>query len=208
MSSQVGHILDKLISDHIHPVLMRIGFKRKANTWNQANDTSTLVINLQSSQWNSDYAGSFTINLGVFVPQVYEICWSKNAPSFITEPQCLIRRRIGDLISEGDVKLDHWWSIETSTDTAYLGGQVVDVLIRQGVPFLSQFKSLSIVHDFLISNAKQNDVAPLKLIYIAIIKHLMGDQAGARRLLAINAVTDAEKAWLPLIEGVRNRLGF
>jgi hypothetical protein len=208
MSSQISHIIDKLISNHIHPVLKQAGFKRKANTWNQAGDISTLVINLQSSQWNSDYAGSFTINLGVFVPQIYKICWSKDVPSFITESQCVIRCRIGDLIGEGDVKVDHWWYIEPSTNIAHLGEQVADTLLRQGIPFLSQFSSLSIIHDFLTSNVRQNEVMPLKLIYIAIIKCLMGDQVNARHLLAIRAVTDAEKAWLPLIEGIRNRLGL
>ena len=65
--------LDK-IQNEIFEFLKPLGFKKKGRTFNrQTEDGIYQVINIQSGQVYSTAYGSFTINLGIMVKEIYEL---------------------------------------------------------------------------------------------------------------------------------------
>ena len=151
---------------------------------------------------------SFTINLGVFVPSVYRICWGVDAPSFVKESDCIVRIRLGALLNDAPKgkKRDHWWDSNNSTDMETVGREVAKVIATRGIAFLEQFDSLTAIHDFLIQDTGWEVRTPLGRIYLAIIKAQLGDLIGARQLIA-EFNTEKNRSWRERVSEVAGRLG-
>ncbi|MBB6682440.1 DUF4304 domain-containing protein [Aequorivita sp. 609] len=94
----------------IHTELKADGFKKKGRTHNKVLDNGIVqVINFQMGQFQFDNVieipglrenlyGQFTINLGVFVPELYEKIFNPKPKSFIQEFDCEIRTRLSQKI--------------------------------------------------------------------------------------------------------------
>jgi hypothetical protein len=90
----------------IHTELKADGFKKKGRTHNKVLDNGIVqVINFQMGQFQFDNVieipglienlyGQFTINIGVFVPELYEKIFDPKPKSFIQEFDCEIRTRL------------------------------------------------------------------------------------------------------------------
>ena len=221
MISKSGSVIDKLIRGYLHPVLKEKNFIRKERTWNRDARGFKDVIDVQASRWNEGESVSFTINLGVFVPSVYSICWGVDAPSFVKESDCIVRIRLGALLNDApkDKKRDHWWDSNSSTDFEVstsstpnpadmetVGREVAKVIATRGISFLEQFDSLTAIHDFLIQDTGWEVRTPLGRIYLAIIKAQLGDLMGARQLLA-ELNTEKNRSWRERVFEVAGRLG-
>jgi hypothetical protein len=62
--SQIEKIIERVVREHIHPLLKEREFRKQAKTFHKIGDESTLVVNVQASQSNEGLEGKFTINLG------------------------------------------------------------------------------------------------------------------------------------------------
>jgi hypothetical protein len=94
----------------IHTELKADGFKKKGRTHNKVLDNGIVqVINFQMGQFQFDNVieipglrenlyGQFTINIGVFVPELYEKIFDPKPKSFIQEFDCEIRTRLSQKI--------------------------------------------------------------------------------------------------------------
>jgi len=94
----------------IHKELKADGFKKKGRTHNKVLDNGIVqVINFQMGQFQFDNVieipglrenlyGQFTINIGVFVPELYEKIFDPKPKSFIQEYDCEIRTRLSQKI--------------------------------------------------------------------------------------------------------------
>jgi len=94
----------------IHAELKADGFKKKGRTHNKVLDNGIVqVINFQMGQFQFDNVieipglrknlyGQFTINIGVFVPELYEKIFAPKPKSFIQEFDCEIRTRLSQKI--------------------------------------------------------------------------------------------------------------
>ena len=106
---------DKIIKDGFHELLKPLGFKKKANNFYLQLDTIGQIINVQKSSFGNKDSISFTINTGIFVPKYWLAFYNfsdKGLPGFPTEPECLIRKRIGTIRNQHDT----WYDIKERTD--------------------------------------------------------------------------------------------
>ena len=125
--------------------LKALRFKVRVRTFNRLTDDGlTQVINLQSGPFpppgtvtipdlREDLYGRFTVNLGVYVPEVG--LYTLPARTFVTESYCCIRARLGHL---GPEQADLWWEIRSDAGTAH---DVSRRLQIYGMPFLERFGS-------------------------------------------------------------------
>lgn len=110
---------DKVIKDGFHEILKPLGFKKKANNFYLKLDTIGQIINIQKSVHGNKDSISFTINTGIFVPEYWLTYYNyndKGLPDYPTEPECLIRKRIGTLRNQHDT----WYEIKERTDEQQL----------------------------------------------------------------------------------------
>lgn len=110
---------DRIIKEGFHELLKPLGFKKKENNFYLQLDTIGQIINVQKSAWGTKDIISFTINTGIFVPEYWLAFYNfsdKGLPEYPTEPECLIRKRIGALRNQHDT----WYDIKEKTDENYL----------------------------------------------------------------------------------------
>src|SRR5262245_24798237 len=104
-------LLDDLIKLALVPALKADGYKKKARTFRCSRDRCVQVVQVQSSQASMRHDVRFTINLGVFFPEVHAIMMpfiqSPLGPDGPSQPQCQLRERLGTLLAGRD----HWWNL-------------------------------------------------------------------------------------------------
>ncbi|WP_273209750.1 DUF4304 domain-containing protein [Runella zeae] len=110
---------DRIIKNGFHEILKPLGFKKKANNFYLKLGNIGQIINVQKSQFGDKHSIRFTINTGIFVPEYWLAFYNysnKGLPDYPKEPECLIRKRIGDLRNQHDT----WYDIEEQTDEQQL----------------------------------------------------------------------------------------
>ncbi|MCD2425504.1 DUF4304 domain-containing protein [Niabella pedocola] len=130
----------KVIKEGFHELLKPLGFKKKANNFYLQLDGIGQIINIQKSAWgNKDNIG-FTINTGIFVPEYWLTFYnfsSKELPDYPTEPECLIRKRIGELRNQHDT----WYDIKERTDELQLIAEMRKNLTDFILPYFNKLNS-------------------------------------------------------------------
>lgn len=131
---------DKIIKDGFHEVLKALSFKKKANNFYLKLDTLGQIINVQKSAWGNKNNIDFTINTGIFVPEYWLAFYdfsNKGLPDYPTEPECLIRKRIGTLRNQHDT----WYHIKENTDEEQLIVEMRKNLTEFILPYLDRLNS-------------------------------------------------------------------
>jgi len=174
-------LLKELIRLYISPLLKREGFKKRGNTWNKEVNGVIHVVDIQSARPRVDGSESFTINIGVFVKELWQIFWATDLPKFVKEVNCYPRFRLGYLLSGFDTKSrDKWWDIESKDQIESVGSQLEMVFKEQYLPFLDKISSMSDVLD--ISNSTKPSM-PMEKLSHAILLNMVGDKAESDRLI-------------------------
>lgn len=145
------------VQGRIDADLAEIGFERQGRTYNrQLNGGLVQVISFQMGQYLSDELpapsrrparfGKFTVNLGIFMPEVDQV-WNyrryqrlAGMPPFLLESDCVIRGRLGILVPP---YVDRWWNLDGDIDA--IGADVWRLLRRYGCPFLEGLSSYEAV---------------------------------------------------------------
>jgi hypothetical protein len=123
--------LNALLKRFVEPRLVELGFEKSGRIFSAERSDVTWLIDLQSYH-RLDGCLEFTINGGVYVPEVFGT-YAGN-PDFDSRslPSCCVRARIGMLTEE---LRDHWWTLDaedTSGDAdtgAGVMGWIEDLLI-------------------------------------------------------------------------------
>lgn len=201
-------LLDGLIRGPLASFFKARGFTRRAGTWNRKRSGFVDVVNIQASRWNeSGKLEDLTINAGVLMPAVFELCWGKPAPAFVKEEDCTVRARIGDLLEEENgAQLDRWWRMTPETSAADLGVDLSSLLEANVLPFLERIESLRDLERALATRTGWQAGTPLNRLYLAITRSRLGDSSGAEAILRAFA-KEAGRAWLPRVREVSNRVG-
>jgi Domain of unknown function (DUF4304) len=177
------------IQGELRPFLKNHGFKARARTFNRATeDGLTQVVSIQmgaSDPPGTTYIpglrenlhGLFTVNLGVYVPEVARH-YSGEAKSWVQEYHCCVRARLGEASGE---EQDIWW--HARTDEAVID----DVRLRlelSGLPFLDRFSTRDrILAEWHDRSENMGAGSPPRLV-MAIILAERGQRGRARELLA------------------------
>jgi hypothetical protein len=130
---------DKIVKDGFHELLKPLGFKKKANNFYLQLDSIGQIINVQKSYFGNKNSIGFTINTGIFVPEYWLAFYnysSKGIPDYPTEPECLIRKRIGELRNQHDT----WYEVKDITDEQQL---ITEMRKNLTVYILPYFKRLN-----------------------------------------------------------------
>ncbi|OKL40144.1 DUF4304 domain-containing protein [Pontibacter flavimaris] len=153
---------DKIVKVGFHEILKPLGFKKKGNNFYLQLENLGQIINIQKSSYNSKDHISFTINTGIFLPEYWKGLFynqDKKVPVFPTEPECLLRKRIGGLRGQTDT----WYDIDASTDESGLISEMRTNLEKYILPYFKKLNTKEALLDFLES--EKLIVAPLaKLI--------------------------------------------
>jgi len=130
--------------------LRKLGMRKRGGTFNRAVDPDGIVhvINFQMGAFNPpgtaeipglrpDLYGQFTVNLGVWLPDIAETGFDPPkgpARTFVHDYNCQIRARIGKLLPE---RIDTWWQLDLPAQQ--LTDIVTTALTDYGFPWLARF---------------------------------------------------------------------
>jgi len=124
----------------------------------------------------------FTVNLGVYVPEVAKYHGGGEAQSWIQDYYCCVRARLGRTVDE---PADVWWRAQAD---AVVIADVGHCLENNGFPFLDRFST----RDKILAewNETSKNVGPggPPRIVLAIILAQRGQLERARALLALQVL--------------------
>ena len=177
----------------LRPHLKEKGFRVRGRTFNRVTeDGLTQVVNLQmgaSDPPGTNYFppsrvnlhGLFTVNLGVYVPEVARHHGGGEATSWVQDYHCCIRSRLAEACGE---KKDRWWKAEVKE--AILE-DVHRRLENGGFPFLERYAT----RDRILAEWKDREdnlsaSSPPRIV-LAILLAQRGETERARALLARQA---------------------
>lgn len=148
---------------------------------------------------------SFTVNVGIFIPDFYQIVWGKAKSTFASEADCPVRIRAGHLMQDDPYQVRHstevWWSLKSDIAFEDARKEISQALRMKILPFLESFNTIYDVRDFL---EKSRGPKPMDVrLYLSIARHRTGDPEGAHAILK----ECAKGSWSQRCERVRLALG-
>jgi hypothetical protein len=160
---------DKIVKLSFHETLKPLGFKKKGNNFYSQKNGIGHITNLQKSYYYSKEHIHFTINTGVFLPEYWLAFYNffgKPVPDYPTEPECILRQRIGKLRNEND----KWYDITSDTDEEEMIQEMKTNLSQYILPHFGKVLSKDMLVDVLDSQG--TGVATLeKLIVFGELGH-------------------------------------
>ena len=147
--SEIAKLIDDAIRSDLAKRLKADGYRKSGRTFYSADDSRTAVVNVQGSKSNLGDEGTFTINLGVYFPDVAKITNALPITGrFPKEYDCTIRQRLGVLMTDGN---DFWWSVNSDTDLDALAKNVGDAWSQHGKPWMDHVSDLDAAHAELLN---------------------------------------------------------
>jgi hypothetical protein len=184
-------------------LLRPFGFKKGGRTYNRIFDSGIVhVVSFQMGEYpigdyvipglRESFYGKFAVNLGVYLPCVFEIEGHSRPKRMHHDYHCEIRDRLGSLAHGGD---DVWWDLSEPVELTE--PYICDVLERIGLPFLSQFESY-------------DDVLTYFNLFRKFPFHNQGRSALSAAIISyhLGRRSDAEDLLEAAIQHARNHPGF
>ncbi|MDR1244458.1 MAG: DUF4304 domain-containing protein [Endomicrobium sp.] len=164
-------------------------FARKNCTWIREYKTFFYIFNIQISKFRKE---DFTINIGIFVPDVNKLCWGKDVSSrSIKETDCCLRGRLSLFF---DTKTD-WFTINNEADIEKVGDEINNLINTLIVPFFQSITSLNDIYNEMIKIENKVIQKDLHQIYLACLEIVQGKNDDASvRLNKINNTIWKKKA--------------
>jgi hypothetical protein len=177
--------IQKDVYDYLKPV----GFRQRGRTFNRRFDNGLVhVINFQMGRYpvnfveipryKPDVYGMFTVNLGVFIPEIDAVVMNRERPGFILEYDCEIKDRLGPLIPPGR---DVWWDLIADEET--LSAEILTLLKQYGLPYLDRFSSREAIIREWQEYRMDIGFPPRAALSIAVILAAQGKQSQAEEVL-------------------------
>ncbi|HCG5914161.1 TPA: DUF4304 domain-containing protein [Vibrio parahaemolyticus] len=167
--SEISKVIDTVIKMELVPFLKHSGFKKKGRNFYKECDNRIEVINVQASQWNNGQAGSFTLNIGVYYPDIAKLAEAPKLVGLPKEYECTLSARIGHLTSE---KRDIWWEIDSQSELSIIGADVVAKVRQYCLPWLDEMSDLV--------NVKTSASESQNSLLAAIISLYLGDTSESK----------------------------
>ena len=146
--SEIAKLIDDIIRLDLAKRLKADGYRKSGRTFHFTSDLRTVVVNVQGSKSNLGDDGKFTINLGIYFPDVAKITGAiPFTGSFPKEYNCTIRQRLGKLMTDGN---DFWWSVSSDSDLDAIARNVGDAWAQHGKPWIDHISDLDAVNTELL----------------------------------------------------------
>lgn len=188
--SALAASLDDL-QTHLDPLLGQARFRRHGRTYNRTTaDGLTHVVGFQMGRFDppgttyipglrENLYGRFTVNLGVYVPEVARDHGGGEAKYIVHDHNCCIRTRLARTKTK-----EFWWKISASEA---LVPEFQERLRNEALPFFQRFES----RDQILSESRtatdNTELMTVPRIVCAIILLNRGEREAARNLLAAQA---------------------
>jgi hypothetical protein len=199
----------------LHAKLKAAGFKKKGRTFNRTTEDGLVqVINIQMGSFDppgttyipglrENLYGWFTLNLGIYVPEVAKHRFGSEAKAFVQEYSCCIRSRLGSL---GGEESDLWWRNDAGDEVL---PDLIARLDRDGLPFLARYATRDAILRELKGKSENPGFcfSPPRII-TAIILVERGERAEAKRLLAEQAGETGVKGHSTFVRLLAEKLGI
>ena len=198
----------------LRPFLSERGFRAQKRTFNRrTSDGLTHVFQFQMGRFDppgstfipglrENMYSKFTVNVGVYVHEVFKLMFGFEKRSFIQEVDCCVRRRPGNL---GPDQRDVWWHAQADK-------QVFDDLHqrweRDVLPFLARFETLDATLKELMPMLETSAPGGPPRIVCAIILGTRGRLDEARKLLTSQIREAAKPEHTPYVLGLATKLGL
>jgi hypothetical protein len=174
------------------PTFKQAGFRKRRHSFNRAAEDGIVhVVSFQMGPYDppgtteipglrENLYGLFTVNLGVFVPEMQDEPERRRA--WINEYDCHLRKRLGELVPPGNV--DIWWPLTEEDASAQ---DVKAVLVEHGLPWLEGLANRQSVLDrYYLFGAEALGMPPRARIDIARLHLALGDEEAADRELQLH----------------------
>lgn len=174
----------------LRPSLQAHGFRVRGRTFNRVTEDGLVqVVNLQMGASDppgtayipglrDNMHGLFTVNLGVYIPEVAVLHGGGLAKAWVQDYHCAIRSRLGP--ASGNPQ-DLWWH---ARDPARAVADLQPLLLGYGLPFLDRFRSRELVLRELDGQGENLAHCAVPRIVCAILLAGRGQADAARALLA------------------------
>jgi hypothetical protein len=141
--------LNYLIKNVLWPSFKALGYKKLGNNFRYYDAQGWgKIIQFQKSQYNSATELSFTVNVGLYLPEVeYWLCGREAGPKF-QEPFCVVRKRIGPLTGK---QSDTWFKLTPDVDTAGLFTRLTNEFSKYIQPYLAAINSKNDIYSVLVA---------------------------------------------------------
>jgi hypothetical protein len=199
-----------LVQTQVSGLMRPLGFKRTGRTYNRASPEELVqVVNLQITRPDpvpptlraagelTAPSDRFTVNLGVWIPEVSDYHQMRPSPKTVQEYDCQVRTRLGSLTPS---RADLWWPLDERWPDA--AAEVVRLLQELGLPWVERFST----RDGVL--AGWIDQAPDARIVRAIIEAKRGHHEKARALLAAQVASTQQLAHRAYVQVVAKQLGL
>ncbi len=178
----------RLLKCSVTPFLKDRGFKKTRESYIRERGQLSWYLGFQRSRWDTSEKLEFTMNCGVFVPEVVARYVNRPQKQSVSLTDCCLYVRIGML---ADAKTDLWWSFlqsDEETGDQTIAIEIQDAIQNLAMPFLEQFDTREAVVRFLLSpppSAKHinpmNDA--IRCAYAGILCSILGDAENQKRAL-------------------------
>jgi hypothetical protein len=172
--------LDEIIAHReIGGYLKDLHFRKRGHTFNRQTEPGIIqVINFQAGQNFSNEYGQFTVNLGIFVEEIFKTIFEIPVPDFPKEYHCEIRTRLGTLTP---YERDHWWDLRENQLQASL--EIGHLLQRYAIPFLDSFASREAIIEQWYAGRLARWLPARRGVSVAIVAAHLGRLEEAQQLL-------------------------
>jgi hypothetical protein len=169
--SEIAKQIDRIINNGLAKCLKSEEYVKKTRTFYLRKPAVIKIVNVQASMGNMGDQGKFTLNLGLYSPEIAKLLEGKVGAEFPKEYDCSLRQRIGSLMP---AKTDHWWTLPG--DETALAQEIVYAWQEYGKPWIDGFDDTESIIQGLISG---------KYLFIASKVYLkMGDLEKAKRFFS------------------------
>jgi hypothetical protein len=202
-----------LVQTQVTGFLRPLGFRKRGRTYTRRTaDGLVQVINLQMAQApigtvyeyppiRVNLYGQFTVNLGVWVPEVSEYHLVGPKKDNVQEYHCQIRARLGYLDSLAE---DTWWPLDERWASS--ASQILQRLQERGLPFLEGFASRDQIVANWVSLCDNHPVDSAARVVVAIIEAVRGRRSAAQELLEEQYRRSEHKGHREYLEKLADRL--
>ena len=212
--SDATKVLDDL-QVKLRPALKERGFRVRGRAFNRVtSDGLTEVVQLQAGRFDppgttyfpglrENLYGKFTVNLGVFVPEVAEL-YEWPTKSFVQEHYCCIRTRLSFL---GQTRRDVWWNVRADE---VLIEELMQRLVQDAIPFFRKFETRDAILGQWLAVPQSPDgigIVPPRII-CAIILARRGRSQDARVLLAAQVRETLNPGHPAFVRRLSDKLGL
>jgi hypothetical protein len=138
--SEISREIDEVVRIGLASFMKREGFKKRGRNFFRESEDRVDVLNVQSSRWNSGESGSFTINLGVYLPAIADLSEALPVRGLPKEYECTLRERIGSLMP---CNRDYWWAIESGSNLEVIASEIAATVEVHALPWFARMSNMN-----------------------------------------------------------------